>query len=103
METRENIVERLARGRVVEAMVANIAKQSLSPELKDLCQEIYIILLTYDEDKIQDLWQNGEMRFFIARIIINQFRSSNSPFHSRYRKYQEMSVDIDKMDFIDED
>lgn len=102
METRQSIVEALARKRVVEAMVANIAKSDLSPELKDLAQEVYIILLSYDEDKIMDLWNNGEMRFFIARIIINQFRSSNSPFHIRYRKFKELSIDISNMDFIDE-
>lgn len=103
METKERIVDTLAKGRVVEAMVANIAKQDLSPELKDLCQDIYIILLTYDEAKIVDLWENGEMRFFIARIIINQFRSSNSPFHKTYRKYREMHTDITNKDFIDEE
>jgi hypothetical protein len=31
------------------------------------------------------------MNFFLARIIINQYRSFNSPFHTIFRKFQERS------------
>ena len=75
-------------------MVENICHQQLTSDLKDLCQMIYLILLEYDEEKIKDLWKNNEMNFFIARIILNQFRSSNSPFHTIYRKYQERSFSL---------
>ena len=75
-------------------MVENIAHHSLTADLKDLCQMVYLILLEYDESKLQDLWENDQMNFFLARIILNQYRSSNSPFHSIYRKYQERSISI---------
>lgn len=75
-------------------MVENIAHHSLTADLKDLCQMVYLILLEYDESKLQDLWENEQMNFFLARIILNQYRSSNSPFHSIYRKYQERSLSI---------
>ena len=75
-------------------MVENIAHHSLTADLKDLCQMVYLILLEYDESKLQDLWENDQMNFFLARIVINQYRSSNSPFHSIYRKYQERSISI---------
>lgn len=98
-----DIVNTIARKRMVETMIANIAHQSLSSDLQDLAQMVYVILLEYDDEKVIDLWENKQMKFFIARIIINQFRSSNSPFHKIYRKYQDKSVDITGMDFIDED
>lgn len=69
-------------------MVENIAHESLTPDLKDLSQMIYLILLEYEEEKIIDLWNNKQMPYFIARIILNQYRSSNSPFHSLFRKHQ---------------
>ena len=53
---------------------------------------VYMILLEYDEGKLQDLWENDQMNFFLARIILNQYRSSNSPFHTMFRKFQERSV-----------
>lgn len=103
MVSKTDIVVELSTHKVVEKMVQNIAHQSLSPELKDLCQMVYLILLEYDESKLQDLWENHQMNFFLARIIINQFRSSNSPFHMTFRRFQERSVDITGMDWNDED
>lgn len=81
------IVEELGRRKVVEYMVQNIAKRSLTPELKDLCQMVYEVILSYDEDKIIDLWEHRQIGFFIARIIMNQYRSRTSPFFRLYRKY----------------
>lgn len=97
------IVGRIASEKMVEQMVQNIAHQSLSADLKDLVQMIYLILLEYDEEKIVDLWEHQQMQFFLARIIINQYRSSNSPFHTIFRKFQERSCDITGMDWNDED
>ena len=91
---KQTIIETLAKERRVEALVENIAHHSLTAALKDLCQMVYLILLEYDESKLQDLWENEQMNFFLARIILNQYRSSNSPFHSIYRKYQERSISI---------
>lgn len=88
------IVEILAKERRVETLVANISHSELTADLKDLCQMVYLILLEYDEAKIQDLWNNGQINFFLARIIVNQYRSSNSPFHMIFRRYRERSVSM---------
>ena len=103
MKSKLDIIEAVAKSRLVETMVENIAHQSLTSDLKDLAQMVYMILLEYDESKLQDLWENDQMRFFIARIIINQYRSSNSPFHAIYRKYQGKTEDITGKDWIDGD
>lgn len=92
MTSKETIIETLAKERRVEAMVENIAHHELTADLKDLCQMVYMILLEYDETKLQDLWENEQINFFLARIIINQYRSSNSPFHYLFRRFQERCV-----------
>lgn len=92
VETKAHIIETLAEEKRVETMVENIAHHSLTADLKDLCQMVYMILLEYDEARLQDLWENDQMNFFLARIILNQYRSSNSPFHTMFRKFQERSV-----------
>ena len=98
-----SIITEIAQNKVVETMVKNVTYKPLNDDTKDLVQMTYLILLEYDEAKLQDLWQNNQMSFFIARIIINQFRSSNSPFHTIFRKFQERSADITGMDWTDED
>ena len=92
--TKMEIVEILAKERRVETLVANIAHSELTADLKDLSQMVYLILLEYDDNKILDLWNNNQINFFLARVIINQYRSSNSPFHAAFRRYQERSVQM---------
>lgn len=97
--TKRQIVEDLARRRVVETMVENIARRSAaSPELKDLCQMVYVILLEYDETKVRDLYDNGEIGFFIARVIINQFRSNTSPYFYQIKRFIENARPIEGHD-----
>ena len=89
------MVTRLAQERRVETMVENIAKQPLSADLKDLAQMVYLILLEYDETKLQDLWDHGQINFFIARVILNQYRRVNSPFYKLFRKHGKRQEDIE--------
>lgn len=90
VKSKSEIIEELARKGTVEAMVQNIAHQPLSADLKDLSQMVYLVLLEYDESKLQDLWENHQMKFFLARIIVNQYRSTNSPFYATFRKFRMM-------------
>ena len=90
MKTKTEIIEAIAKDRMVETMVTNIAHKPMSADLQDLSQMVYLILLEYDEKKLQDLWENNQMHFFIARIIINQYNSVNSPFHTIFRKFRMM-------------
>lgn len=101
--SKAEIIEEVAKAGMVEHMVQNIAHHTLDADLKDLAQMVYLILLEYDETKLQDLWENEQMGFFLARIIINQYRSSNSPFHTIYRKFRERSEDITGKDWIDDE
>lgn len=95
--TKAQIIETIARKRKVERLIENIAHHSLTADLCDLSQMVYLILLEYDEQKLQDLWENNQMNFFIVRIIVNQYNSVNSPFYTTFRKFRRMideSVDI---------
>lgn len=90
MKTKTEIIEAIAKDRMVETMVTNIAHKPMSADLQDLSQMVYLILLEYDEKRLQDLWINNQMHFFIARIIVNQYNSVTSPFHTIFRKFRLM-------------
>lgn len=92
--TRQEIVETLARNKAVETMVVNIAHEPMCADLADLAQMVYLILLEYDERKLQDLWDNGQMNFFLARIIVTQYRSSLSPYHMTIRKFRQHCIEL---------
>lgn len=103
MMTRTEIVDKLARERTVEKMVAGIAHQDLTYDLRDLCQMVYLVLLEYDEAKILDLYEHDELRFFLARVIITQLRSSYSPYYMTIRRFGERSDEIGTMDWTEDE
>lgn len=87
--TKGEIVERLARDRTVEKMCLNTARRKeLTPDLADLSQSVYLILLEYDEAKLVELWEKDALGFFIARIISNQFLSKTSPFYRLFLHFR---------------
>lgn len=88
MEVAE-IVAELARGKVVEEIICNVSgfRSPLPPDLQDLAQMVYEVILTYDREKIKDMHGRGKLRFFIWRVVVNQFRSSSSAYHRIYRNY----------------
>lgn len=88
--TKTEIIERLAKERRVETFVENLASRHIDADLSDLCQIVYLALLEYDEVKIIDLWENGELDYFIARIICNQYNSTKSPYYMQIRKFRRM-------------
>lgn len=84
--TTHDIVQQIAKEKRVEQLVEHIFK-SHSAIAKDLCQLVYVALLNTREDRMIDLWEHGEMNYYIVRIIKNQWRSTTSEIYRFYRKY----------------
>ena len=99
--TRTEIVAELGKRKAVEEMVSRITRRggAIGHAGHDLAQMVYMILLTYDEDKIVDLWENDQLGFFIARVIKVQAFSRKSPFWYAFRNFSAKSEDITARDF----
>lgn len=76
---------------MVERMVAAIAARPLDAALRDLCQMVYLALLEYDPDRVSEMYARGEIRFFVARIILTQIKSSTSPYYRLLRSFSARS------------
>lgn len=92
--TKSEVVDMIARAKLVEELVTNITHVGSGADVQDLIQEIYLALLTTDESKIIDLYVNGQIRFFIARVIINQYFSSKSPFYIKIKSFRNRIAEI---------
>ena len=93
MTERDKVVAKLAKEKVVETICSRIAGVTeLQPSLQDLSQDVYLTLLKYDAEKIVDLAQTDAIRFFIARIILNQYRTDNSKYERTFRKFYKRNV-----------
>ena len=96
--TKSEVVNIIAKERLVEEIVSNIAKTN-SDILNDFSQNIYIDLLLKDEEKIVNLYETNQLRFFIVKMAKNNLFSKNSPFYKTFKKNANLTVDID--DFKD--
>ena len=72
----------------------------------ELAEELYhfclMILLEYNEDKINEIIKKGHMKYFFVSILTNQWVSSTSPFFKQYKKYN-FDYDDKILEYYDED
>lgn len=90
-------IENLAKGRVVEKLIENTAKQSLkyNENLKDLAQDLYLGLLLR-KYKVESMPDNEQI-YYISRLVVNEVRSRHSRFYYRYIK---PTLTIDSLDSL---
>lgn len=78
------IIEKWAKERVAEKIVMHFK----TPAKKDLCQYIYMYLLTNTpETLIQELQEKNEYRYYIARMVVQQVASSHSVYYNTYVRH----------------
>ena len=81
------VIEEIARRGVVEKLVRNITHRTDST-MKDLSQIVYEALLKTDEERITEIWEQGEtsVNCYCCAIIRNQYFSDSSQFYYDFRK-----------------
>lgn len=96
--TKNDLIKKLAKEKVVEQICSNIAKSAdCDDTLKDLSQEIYLDLLMKDDEKIVKLYESNQLRFFIVKMAKNNLFSKNSPYYQTFKKNANLTVDIDDL------
>ena len=69
----------------------------------DCMQLFYLEFLEYDNELLNKLDQNNQMRFYIVRWLKNQWFSETSRYHYQYRKWYEKYKPIDIIEGDQED
>ena len=94
--TKVEIIDELSRTNIVEKIIYKLLPTSKNqfdcPD--DLIQDIYVLLLEKDDKLIIDLYNKGELGFYLLRIAKNQLLSANSPYFYKYIKFRANSDDI---------
>ena len=83
--TKEEVVEYIARSKLIQECILMVTGGVWRSEYDDLTQDILIELL--DQEKIVSLYQKGQLKYFIMRIIRNNIQSNTSRFFYRYRRF----------------
>ena len=94
--TKYEVVDIIAKEHIVERIVNKLLSSSKNPFdcPEDLIQEIYLLLLQKDDDLIVNLYNKGEIGFYLLRVVRNQLLSKNSSYYYTYIKLGANSDDI---------
>lgn len=79
------IVTEICESGMLRELCENIRVSS--NDMDDFLQEMYMVLLEYNPEKIVEMYEKKQLKFFIVRIIQNQYNSKTSPFYRKYKKY----------------
>ena len=56
---------------------------------QDLKSELFLIICEIEENKLVELYNRKELKFYIVRIMLNLVQSSKNNFYKNYRNFQE--------------
>lgn len=81
----DSIVSKIYASGVLDELLKNMGVKE--NDFDDLKQELAIILLEYNQDKLKEMYDKKQIKFFLVRVIQFQYFSKTSPFYKKYKKY----------------
>lgn len=85
--SKREIVEQVARKGWIEECIKAVTGGVWRPEHKDLTQDILLELLDLDSRKVINLYEKGQLRYYLMRVVRNNIQSKTSRFYYRYRRF----------------
>ena len=89
------LIDKIAKDRVVEGIIKNVAKDSKDEDLRDLANDIYLELLEKSEDCLLAIYERGQINYYITRIVLNNINSKTSRYYYIYKKNKSVTTPID--------
>jgi RNA polymerase sigma factor (sigma-70 family) len=77
--------------------IAKVITRGNKNEYEDLAHEIMVLLLTGNREKMNALVKRGEIKWYILRITINEYRGKKGVYYKKYRRHQRMLYDKSKI------
>lgn len=94
--TKYEVVDIISRDHLVEKIVFKLLPASKNPFdcPEDLIQDVYLLLIEKSDKLIVDLYERGELAYYLLRVARNQLLSKNSPYYQKYIRFKSQSDDI---------
>ena len=85
MSTR-GVVEEIARSKLIQECILIVTGGVWRSEYDDLVQDLLVEFLDQGK-KIVDLYEKGQLRYYVVRVVRNNLQSCTSRFFYRYRRF----------------
>lgn len=92
------VVEALTKEKVVTHYISLFGKNEDPDNLKDLEQDIYLKLLTMDEDQLNNLVKLNKVNDFVFIMVKNNILSKTSPYYLKYKKNKAITIPLEDYD-----
>lgn len=87
---RENIITELYNSSDINEAIGKMQPIELQDDLR---QEVFLVLCEMDEEKLFGMYEQGYLKYFIVRTILNMAKSDRSNFYRKFRQvYQEIPI-----------
>ena len=100
MTVRE-VVELVAKEGWVEECIRTVSGGVWRSEYSDLTQDVLVELL--DQEKIVGLYQRGQLKFYIMRVVRNNIQSATSRFFYKYRRFSLRNLGPERLESYGEE
>ena len=96
--TKYEVINIIAREHLVDRIVNKLLSSSKNPFdcPEDLIQDVYLLLLEKGDKLIVDLYERGELAYYLLRVVRNQLLSVNSKYYYTYIKLGANSDELEK-------
>ena len=96
--TKSDVLDIIAREHLVDRIVNKLLSSSKNPFdcSEDLIQDVYLLLIEKSDKLIVDLYERGELGYYILKVVRNQLLSVNSKYYYTYIKFGAHSDELDK-------
>lgn len=95
-EENRQIVKEIAESQALHKIIMKITDNGNSSQdpstLDDLEQDLFLSLL--EDPKVPTIWKRGEMNYYLARMVLNNIISTQSPYARTYFKFRNLSEPI---------
>lgn len=98
----ENIFNEIYKKKIPDKISSmNADKFRETEDIDDYIQEMYLILLSIDEKKIKDLYEEKKLEDYFAKICYNQLKNAKSTYNTLMEnnilkcEYREEDYDIE--------
>ena len=97
-KSKYEIIEELAQNKTIEEIISNVASNPQEDTLKDLSQLLYEDLLMKDDEKVEKLYETGQLQFFLTRMVLNSINSKTSRYYYLFSRFNKNTQQLEVYD-----
>lgn len=97
-KSKYEIIDELAKNKVIEEIIGNVASNPQEDTLKDLSQLLYEDLLMKNDEKVEKLYETGQLQFFITRMVLNSINSKTSRYYYLFSRFNKNTQQLEVYD-----